>query len=356
MKPNLFSKLKSFVIMAAVVALLAVGMPRPVQAGAGPNIEIVSVTPDESVMIRGSDFPANHTWTVRMDRSGNLGINGIAVAESRIEKGGSFEAIYRIPAELKSVKTISIRLESTTGGWYVYDWFNNSAGPTKPTPTPVTPVKSGKPRITFVGVKANESVEVEVSNFPANARIKVRVGPYYTFFRGYEVVDYVYSGNGSPFRFTIKLPAVVKDVNLVTVRLDSDTGNYAYNAFRNVDSGTVSPVVTPNPPTTNTTCEILSAVPNRMPLRGDFDAVWTVKNTSGKTWDANSVDFKYVSGTKMHKYASIFDLPQTVKSGETVKIIVDMLAPDQAGIYTANWALVSGSTTLCNLPITINVR
>ena len=42
---------------------------------------------------------------------------------------------------------------------------------------------------------------------------------------------------GGTFRFIIPLPAVVEDVDWVSVRLDSDQKYLAYNAFYNVDRG-----------------------------------------------------------------------------------------------------------------------
>ena len=146
---------------------------------------------------------------------------------------------------------------------------------------------------------------------------------------------------------------------MITIRLDSNSGAFAFNAFKNVSSGTV--VVTPNPtptPGPSVKCDVSAAsVPSRtLKLREDFDAVWTVKNNTGKTWDLSSVDYKLVSGTEMQKYGKSFDLKTTVKSGETVKIVVDMLAPDKAGTYTTTWAIVEGSTTLCSLPITVVVK
>jgi hypothetical protein len=69
-----------------------------------------------------------------------------------------------------------------------------------------------------------------------------------------------------------------------------------------------------------------------------------------------TVDYRYVRGTELHKYDKIYDLDETVKSGETVKIRVDMMAPHTAGTYTTNWTLTTGGTTLCNLPVTIIVK
>jgi hypothetical protein len=88
----------------------------------------------------------------------------------------------------------------------------------------------------------------------------------------------------------------------------------------------------------------------------DFDAVWTIKNTGSKEWNMYGVDYKYMSGTQMHKFASIYDFNKHVKPGDSIKITVDMMSPSGRGVYTANWAIVEGSTTLCNLPVSIAVK
>ena len=66
------------------------------------------------------------------------------------------------------------------------------------------------------------------------------------------------------------------------------------------------------------------------------------------------MDYKYVSGTKMHE-KELYDFTETIKNGESGKIIVDMIAPDKPGAYSANWAIIAGSKTLCTLSVTVNV-
>ena len=86
-----------------------------------------------------------------------------------------------------------------------------------------------------------------------------------------------------------------------------------------------------------------------------FDAVWKVKNVSGNDWEMTAVDYKYVSGTAMHE-RNTYDFNQTIKNGESGNIVVDMIAPDKAGTYSTQWAIVSGSSTLCNLVMTVTVN
>jgi len=108
--------------------------------------------------------------------------------------------------------------------------------------------------------------------------------------------------------------------------------------------------------TTGITCTVTLTDPTNIIAAGsDFDAVWTVKNTSGEDWSSNSVDYKFLSGTGMHKKA-VYDLAQTIKNGESGQIIVDMVAPDMAGLYSAEWAIVASSTTLCFLSVAVSVK
>jgi len=105
-------------------------------------------------------------------------------------------------------------------------------------------------------------------------------------------------------------------------------------------------------------CEVLSVTPANGTVLGsrtDFDAKWRVKNIGQREWDRNSIDYVYLTGDKFHKVAG-YDLSQSVKRGEILDLIVDMLAPKNAGSYTTNWTLRVGSETFCTLSLTIVVN
>ncbi len=81
-------------------------------------------------------------------------------------------------------------------------------------------------------------------------------------------------------------------------------------------------------------CQILSVNPaNGTTLKQDtdFDATWKVKNIGTKTWDQNSVDFVFDSGTDMAKRDG-YDLNSSVKSGQEISLGADMVAPTKMGI------------------------
>lgn len=126
---------------------------------------------------------------------------------------------------------------------------------------------------------------------------------------------------------------------------------------------TPSPVILPTQPGSNTSskafaCNVLSVTPangTSFGSRTDFDAKWKVKNIGKKDWENNSVDYIYLTGDKFHKVAG-YDLGKTVKIGETIDLIVDMISPKNAGSYTTNWTLQVGSEAFCTLSLTIVVR
>jgi hypothetical protein len=64
---------------------------------------------------------------------------------------------------------------------------------------------------------------------------------------------------------------------------------------------------------------------------GDFDLNVTLKNIGISTWDANNIDFRYLSGAKFQESKDALDLPKEVKPGETVNFIIDMIANTDTG-------------------------
>jgi hypothetical protein len=90
-----------------------------------PTLVITDVTRNKLVSIRTSNFPPNQEFKVSMGRMFTQGIDGIVVDETYSGSGGSFEATYSIPKQLRGLDTIAIRLESPSG-YYSYNWFYNN--------------------------------------------------------------------------------------------------------------------------------------------------------------------------------------------------------------------------------------
>ena len=151
-----------------------------------PTTSIVSVDTDNTVTLQTYNFPANQDFTVRMGPYGTYGINGVVVGTTNSGAGGSFQVTYSIPAALKGMAQIAIRLDSPQG-FYAYDWFNNYATAASPYGTggPVTttnPVPAtyyyGYPSFSISAVVQDSTVTVTGYNFPPNQTFTVRMNYY----------------------------------------------------------------------------------------------------------------------------------------------------------------------------------
>ena len=98
----------------------------PQPAPVVPAIEVSGVARDQTVTIRGANFPAGYRFTVLMGDYGSMGVGGYAVTTVDSGAGGSFTATYTIPAALRGSARIAIRLQSERGGYYSYNWFWNT--------------------------------------------------------------------------------------------------------------------------------------------------------------------------------------------------------------------------------------
>ena len=108
----------------------------------------------------------------------------------------------------------------------------------------------------------------------------------------------------------------------------------------------------------NFACNVISVNPANGATfnpRTDFDATWKVKNNGKRTWDNNSVDYVYSSGSKFHKVSG-YDLPKSLNPGETAYLMVDMEAPKNEGTYTTTWVIRESADIFCTLTLTIVVK
>lgn len=105
-------------------------------------------------------------------------------------------------------------------------------------------------------------------------------------------------------------------------------------------------------------CQLVSQDPqdNSFVANGaDFAVLWRVLNVGANLWDANSTDYHYFSGEKLHK-TSVYDLQQTVVTGGQTDIIVNMKAPKEKGTYSTTWAVRVGKKDFCKLHLTIQIK
>ena len=207
--------------------------PGPVFTGI-PTFSIKSVDKDDSVTIKTNNFPKDKTFTVRMGVFGTAAVGGTVVGTTDSGKGGSFTATYDIPDNLKGLSRIAIRMDSTSGGFFAFNWFwNNTAGTSGPTPTP-GPVFTGIPTFSIKSVDRNNTVTIKTSNFPANKTFKVRMGVFGTAAIGGTVVGTTDSGKGGSFTATYDIPSNLQGLSRIAIRMDATSGGFfAFNWFWN---------------------------------------------------------------------------------------------------------------------------
>jgi hypothetical protein len=199
-----------------------------------PTFTIETVVKGSSVTIKTANFPANKTFTVRMGKYGTRGIDGIVVGTTFSGTGGVFTATYNIPTDLQADARIHLRLESTTGGYYSYNWFwNNPTASVTPTPGSGTSY-SGIPTISIASVIKDSSVTITTNNFPKNRTFTVRMGKFGTLGIGGSDVGTLISETGGTITATFIIPEELKGQSLIAIRLDSTSGGfYSFNWFRN---------------------------------------------------------------------------------------------------------------------------
>jgi hypothetical protein len=194
-----------------------------------PTIAILSVDEDESVTIKTHNFPANQDFKVLMGQMGTRGIGGIHVTTIASGTGGSFTETFEIPDELKGNYRIAIRLQTSDGVFYAYNWFYNNTTAVQPLPG-----YAGIPTFSITAVVSDDTVTIKTNNFPANFDFKVLMGKMGTRGIGGTLVTSVNSGIGGSFVSTFDIPAALSGEHQIAIRLESTTGGfYAYNWFYN---------------------------------------------------------------------------------------------------------------------------
>jgi hypothetical protein len=320
------------------------------------NMNFVSVQADTSVTVRVLTVPIRTKFTILMGDATQKPFQGVEIQKDwTSEKGGPVELTFPIPESLRGVYIIAIKMNSVDGYTAETFFFNRTQVNTflfaNATPSALaTPQPT--PEITFSEVKKGLSAVVTGKNFPADITVYPRVGPYDAFLLNYDPLPSVKTGADGSLVFTIDLPKRSQPAENVRVRLDYEWRSVTA-IFHNVDGGTA---VNEKDLVKYIPCQVLDVnpIPGLLPGQ-EFDVEWTVRNTGYLTWPVHTVDYRYLNGTKMHKYADVFDVNWPVKRGTIFRITVDMVAPQQPGWYSTTWALVQDAKTLCSFNVTVAV-
>jgi hypothetical protein len=165
------------------------------------------------------------------------------------------------------------------------------------------------------------------------------------------------------------LDAMTTDVPLATA---TDSFTPTSEPTATVVQITEEPTFTPFPPTPTLSigfartpvkkeyaCSVFSQKPKDyvvMSPRQDFDMRWTLFNAGTRAWTQHGTDYKYVRGSKLHKYADVVDLPRDIGPGGRIEIVVDMVAPKEKGTHVTYWGLANGTQHFCQFYIIVIVQ
>jgi hypothetical protein len=89
-----------------------------------------------------------------------------------------------------------------------------------------------------------------------------------------------------------------------------------------------------------------------------FTTTWVLQNTGPSKWSTGEVDLRYLGASnnvQMHTGSDLYDLSVDVQPGQTYNFSVPMIAPYSAGTYGETWEVGSGSKTICQFYVYINV-
>jgi hypothetical protein len=95
-----------------------------------PTFSITAVARNVDVTISPKNFPPNETFRVRMNWMDTQGVAGTITQTVNSDASGNLDdTTYAIPGFLNGSYQIAIRLESTTSGYFAYNWFYNNNAP-----------------------------------------------------------------------------------------------------------------------------------------------------------------------------------------------------------------------------------
>jgi|GEM_PF-967422 len=98
----------------------------PGSGGSVPIVTIIDVSQDRQVTIDAANFPAGQSLNVRMGAYGTDANGGTVVGTANSGSSGCFSATFPISSTFAGSPKIAIRVETTSGYYYGYNWFYNT--------------------------------------------------------------------------------------------------------------------------------------------------------------------------------------------------------------------------------------
>jgi hypothetical protein len=221
----------------------------------------------------------------------------------------------------------------------------------------VTPVSAMPiPTTSILSVDPGVSVKLRTNNFPKNMDFFVTIGLFGTLGKGGIEVATTNSGEGGSFDVSYSIPDSLKNEKMLSIRLDTRKGIYAYDFFTNKPDGTTTST-TPSSSSTTTpswyvgypTTSIVSVA------AGESVSVKTYNFPPNRTFKVRINHFGTlgVNGTEVGTYETgggeskevTFNIPDDLKSDAQLAIRFE--TSDGKHYYAYDWFnnVTGGSTT-----------
>ncbi len=239
------------VLLLTLVALAVfVGGVGRARSATIPTFTISSVVTDQTVTVQTANFPANQNFVVTMGPFGSKGAGGVVVGTTNSGAGGTFNATYNIPAQLKGASQVAIRMQTSHANpYFAYNWFYNNTTTGQPG-TGGIPGYKGIPTFTVTAVDVDKTVTIKTDNFPPNQTFTVRMGAMGSKGVNGIVVGTLQSGVGGALTATYNIPAQLQKSYQIAIRTETAHTYpfFAYNWFYNNTAGTGGQPPSPPPP------------------------------------------------------------------------------------------------------------
>jgi hypothetical protein len=203
------------------------------------------------------------------------------------------------------------------------------------------------PTFEITAVDKDNTVTIKTANFPASRTFTARIGENGTLGIGGTVVGTTDSGTGGVLTATYSIPAALKGKAILSIRLESPGGYYAYNWFVNGSSTTPAPApgYTGIPTFEITSVDkgvSVTVKTNNFPADKDFTVRIGKMGTLGLGGTVVATSNSGAGGI----LTATFDIPVALKDEASLAIRMD--AP--GGFYAYNW-FVNNTAAVTPAPV-----
>lgn len=194
----------------------------------GVSVDAIANIVDKNVTIKTSSLPRNEVYDIMIGTCSNTGVGGTIVG--KIKTDGA-PAVYtekvKIPAGLKGVGCLAVRISSRYSSQTAYDTFTNGSD-------------AGGPVVTALDFKVNsvvknKSVTITISNAVKGKKYKIYITTAGNGASGGTYTLTFIPASNKPETIKVLIPSKYKGAAKLDLRVQGmDTGGLVYHTFNNV--------------------------------------------------------------------------------------------------------------------------